>query len=891
MTKVIPKMTPERWQQVKDIFDRAVERSPASRISFIRECCCGDDELRKEVESLLASDTETGSLLENPLIGQATVASPPDRPAPSPADDDSFGLYVPVRVLGEGGMGTVYLARQQRPIRREVALKVVKRGMDSRQVLERFEIERQALALMDYPNVARVLDAGTSQRGRPYFVMEFVDGVPITQYCDRQALSTRERLQLFIPVCNALQHAHKKGIIHRDVKPSNILVTEVDGKPVPKVIDFGIARATDQRSAESEAFTLAGQIIGTPEYMSPEQASLDNRDIDTGTDVYSLGMVLYELLVGSLPLDMKALRKIAFAEVLRAIRETPVPKPTARITQMGADAEGMAQHRSTNAGQLRRDLSGDLDSIVMKAIDKDRHCRYGSASDFAADIERFLKSEPVLAGPPGAAYQMRKFVVRHKRPVAAAAAVVLALVAGIIATTLEARRAVAAEVRAQQERNSALEQQRRADNEAAIATAVNDFLRNDLLSQASPNSQARPDIKPDPDLRVRTALDRAAARITGKFDARPLVEASIRLTIGSTYSDLGQYSEAQRELARSLDLRRRVLGEDHPDTLAAMYALGSLYFDQRKHAEAEAFLNQVLEVRRRVLGEEHPDTLAAMGSLARLYRRQGKYAQGETLLTKELGVRRRLLGENHLETLGAMGDLAYFCQVQGKYAQAERLATETLQVERRVLGDEHPATLASMIALAYLYQVQGKFTQAEPLYVKGLELSRRVLGGGHPSTLVAVNGLGDLYQQQSKYGQAEQLLTRGLEVSRTKFGPDDATTTDMKATLGAVWLYQRKYVDAEALLRESMRDYPKLPDGWQRYRVQSWLGGSLAGQRKYAEAESLLLSGYRGMAQRVGATPAELEHAGDRIVKLYLDWGKPEQAAEWQAKLKSRPLL
>jgi WD40 repeat protein/serine/threonine protein kinase len=465
-------MTPERWQQVKAIFDQAVDREPASRAAFLRERCGNDEELQREVESLLASDQETGSLLENPLIGQATVASP--LPAPSPADGDSFGPYIPVRVLGEGGMGTVYLARQQQPIRREVALKVVKLGMDSRQVLERFEIERQALALMDYPNVARVLDAGTSQRGRPYFVMEYVDGVPITQYCDRHALGTRERLQLFIPVCKALQHAHKKGIIHRDVKPSNILVTEVDGKPVPKVIDFGIARATDQRSAESEAFTLAGQIIGTPEYMSPEQASLDSRDIDTGTDVYSLGIVLYELLVGALPLDMKALRKIAFGEVLRAIRETPVPKPTARITQMGDAAEGMARQRSTDPGQLRRDLSGDLDSIVMKAIDKDRHCRYGSASDFAADIERFLKCEPVLAGPPGAAYRMRKFAVRHKLPVAAAAAVALALIAGIITTTWEARVAGQQRTVAIGEKAEAESQRVRAEQQATEAAKQRD---------------------------------------------------------------------------------------------------------------------------------------------------------------------------------------------------------------------------------------------------------------------------------------------------------------------------------------------------------------------------------------------------------------------------------
>jgi eukaryotic-like serine/threonine-protein kinase len=448
-------VTPERWQQIKYIFDRAVECDAASRPGFLREQCGDDEELRKEVESLLASDPETGSLLHNPLLETGTDAAASHPAVSWPPADDSFGPYVPVRNIGEGGMGTVYLARQQYPIRREVALKVVKLGMDSRQVLERFESERQALALMEYPNVARVLDAGTSERGRPYFVMEYVDGVPITHYCDRKTLNTRERLQLFIPVCNALQHAHKKGIIHRDVKPSNVLVTEVDGKPVPKVIDFGIARATDQRAVEGETFTLAGQIVGTPEYMSPEQASIDSRDIDTGTDVYSLGVVLYELLVGTLPVDIKAPRKISLGEVLRAIRETPVPKPTVRITQMGAAAQALARQRGTDPNQLKRDLSGDLDSIVMKAIEKDRHCRYASASEFAGDIERYLRSEPVLAGPPGTAYRMRKFVVRHKRPVAAALAVVLALIGGMITTTWQARVAGQQRTEAEKQRGQA----------------------------------------------------------------------------------------------------------------------------------------------------------------------------------------------------------------------------------------------------------------------------------------------------------------------------------------------------------------------------------------------------------------------------------------------------
>ena len=454
-------MTPERWQLVKDIFDCALEHSPESRLAYIRERCGDDEELRCEVESLLSSDDETGSLLDNPLLETVADAVAAFRYSDqSTPPDDSFGPYVPMRILGEGGMGTVYLALQQEPIRREVALKVVKLGVNGRQVLERFEIERKALAMMDHPNIARVFDAGTSGSGRPYFVMEYVDGVAITQYCDRKSLGTRERLELFVQVCQALQHAHRKGIIHRDVKPSNILVAEVDGRPTPKVIDFGIARATEQRDVERESFTLAGQILGTPEYMSPEQANLDSRDIDTGTDVYSLGVVLYELLVGALPLDVRAMRKLALAEILRAIRETPVPKPTVRITQMGAAAEELARRRGAGPGQLKRELSGDLDWIVMKAIEKDRHCRYGSASEFAADIERYLKNEPVLAGEPGRIYRARKFVRRHKLTVGTTALVAASLVIGIVMSTWQAEVARMqqhrAELRSQEVRSIAL---------------------------------------------------------------------------------------------------------------------------------------------------------------------------------------------------------------------------------------------------------------------------------------------------------------------------------------------------------------------------------------------------------------------------------------------------
>jgi len=347
-------MTSDRWKQIKAVLDEVAACDPASRDSVLRERLADDRDLRGDIETLLI-DAANGSGPEADAMEATTVALPS---AVSPALDDTYGPYVPLRRLGEGGMGTVYLAHQEQPIRREVALKVVKLGMDSRQVLDRFEVERQTLALLEHPHVARVLDAGTSMRGRPYFVMEFVNGVPIDRYCDRNALGVRERLKLFVPVCAAIQHAHQKGIIHRDVKPSNILIAEIDGSPVPKVIDFGIARATNSRRAEHDAFTVVGQIIGTPEYMSPEQADLDTLDIDTTTDIYSLGIVLYELLVGALPLDRGKLRKLPSSEVIRAIRETPIPRPSQNYAdgRRGSRSGPPAGQRSRTAqtGAVRR---------------------------------------------------------------------------------------------------------------------------------------------------------------------------------------------------------------------------------------------------------------------------------------------------------------------------------------------------------------------------------------------------------------------------------------------------------------------------------------------------------------------------------------------------------
>ena len=469
-----------------------------------------------------------------------------------------IGRYHLLQRIGEGGMGEVWLAEQKEPVRRRVALKLVKAGMSSREVIARFESERQALAVMDHPAIAKVFDAGSTPQGAPYFVMEYVAGVPITAYCDNHRLSTRERLELFMHVCEGVQHAHQKAIIHRDLKPSNILVTEVDGKPAPKIIDFGVAKALTQKLSAEAMFTRVGAMIGTPEYMSPEQASSAGEDIDTRTDVYSLGVIFYELLAGVPPLD---LRKGTLEEFLRKLREDDAPKPSSRLrTQDPATSTELARKRHTEPRTLAKQMRGELDAIALKALEKDRSRRYGSPSDFAADIGRYLRNEAVLAVPPSVAYRARKFARRYRVALVTACAFVLVLVAAAVIS---------------------IRQSIRANREAAVAQAVDDFLQNDLLGQASAYKQS----KPDPKITVRDVLDRAAQRIQGKFEKQPEVEAAIRGTIGQTYEDLGLYPEAQSQLERALDLQRRALGAKNPETLKTMSRLGRLAWLQGKYSE------------------------------------------------------------------------------------------------------------------------------------------------------------------------------------------------------------------------------------------------------------------------------------------------------------------
>jgi len=814
-------MTPERHDQMQRIFEVAADLNGAERHAYLHEVCAGDTDLREEIEKLLAADEEQ-ALVDHSNVANSTTLSTLESVS---ENVDRIGRYRLLQKIGEGGMGEVWMAEQVEPVRRRVALKLVKAGMNSREVIARFESERQALALMDHPAIAKVFDAGSTPEGAPYFVMEYVAGVSITAYCDDHKLSTHQRLALFVQVCEGVQHAHQKAIIHRDLKPSNILVAEVDGRPVPKIIDFGVAKALGQKLTADTMFTRLGAIIGTPEYMSPEQANSSGEDIDTRTDVYSLGVIFYELLAGTPPLN---LRKIAFHEFLRRLREEEPSKPSTKIRTQDPDTSAeVARKRQSEPLTLARQISGDLDSIALMALEKDRSRRYGSPSDFASDIGRYLKNEPVVAVPPSAGYRARKFARRYRTALVTVCAFVLVLL-------LAAAISIWQSIRATKQRD-------RADAEAAVAQAINDFLQNDLLAQASTDTQSGSNTKLDPHLEVRTALDRAAARIAGKFDKLPAVEAAIRDTIGQTYIDLGLYPAARIQLERARDLRRTQLGAKDPRTLKTVSRLGVVALNQGEYPRAEASLRETLDIQRHVLGPEHPDTLSSMQGLARAYLEEGKYPQAEALYGEILRIRQRVLGPEHRDTLRSTINLALIYDDQGKYAQAEAFESKVLEIARRTMGPEDSTTLNSMNGLANIYGEQGKYAQAEALHSQALEIRQRVSGPDHPDTLDALDNLAVDYTSQGKFAQAEPIQVEALEIYRRVRGPEHPHTMMCMQNLATTYAAEGKFAQAEALMRETLEVRRRVLGPEHRYTLRSMeeLAATYTAQGKYAQAEAL----------------------------------------------------
>ena len=914
-----------RWADAERILDEVLDGAAPDRLAQARALCGADTELASVVERLLAAEdsglepANVAALVDNALREDTPAVELPT----------TIGPFRVLGELGRGGMGRVLLAIREGPgASPRVAVKLLDPYVTASDARRRFERERETLARLEHPNIARLHDGGVTADGVPFLVMEYVEGVPIDRYCGQFTLSIEARLMLVRQVCLAVEFAHSRLVVHRDLKPANVLV-DVHGQV--KLLDFGIAKWLDDLEADAHMTQPADRVL-TPSHAAPEQFTGDH--ITAATDVYQLGLLMYELMTGRRP---HATEGRTPDDVRRAVCDTETARPSDAPTPR----------------TLARRLAGDLDAIVLKALRKDPRERYPTVEALRRDIDDHLAHRPVAARRGTTAYALRKYVRRHRTGLAAAAVILIASTAGVVVSSWMAVRASRAE---------------------RVAQAVNDFLQNDVLAQASANQQAGPSTKPDPDLKVRAALDRAAGRIEGKFSAQPQVEAAIRQTIGNTYKDLGLYPEAQGQVERAIELRRHALGEEHPDTLGSMsslteilymrgkYAqletlsakllavrrrvlgdqhsdtaltlnnlgvaymmqgkysqadalhtkalevqrrvlgedhketlhtmsnLASLYLRQGNNAQAETFFSKVLEARRRVQGEEHPDTLIGMNNLGLAYSRQGKYAQAEPLYTKVLEIQRRVLGEEHSATLISMNNVAQLYRSQGKYAEEETLRSKVLEAQRRTLGEDHPITLSIMTSLATLYTIQGKYAQAEALFTKALAVGRRVQGEENPTTLFTKYRLADLYRNQGKYGPAEALLAKVVESRRHVLGEEHPDTLNTLLTLGHVRLLQQNYIGAGITLRDALKVYEKArPDTWQRYDCQSLLGASLAGQRKYDEAEPLLLSGYEGMIQRESTMPASdremLKEAGNSIVKLYQSWGKPEKAAEWRQRL------
>ena len=788
-------MTIKAWEQVKELLHQAMQLAPEQRAPFLDKACSSDVALRAEVESLLLA----GQGVPASFLQSAPAGGESDRidPAGGLEAGQIFAQYFQlVRKLGEGGMGQIWLAEQISPVHRQVALKLIKAGMFDETVVQRFQAERQSLAIMDHPAIAKVFDAGSTPAGQPYFVMEYVPGSPITSYCDQKRLPPRERLALLVKVCEGVQHAHHKAIIHRDLKPSNILVVEVDGKPVPRIIDFGIAKAISQQSAGETLMTRAGGMVGTPGYMSPEQADPSVPEIDTRTDVYSLGVVLYELLTGVLPFDVKQWKAKPFHEVLRQLHEDDPPSPSTRINR-DPDSTAAA-NRTTDPRQLASLLRGDLDCITLKALEKDRSRRYGTPSELSADIGRYLRNEPVTARPASAGYRAKKYVQRHKFGVGAVTAMALLLIAFGVMQAVQLHRITGERDRANGERDR--------------ATRVTDFMTG--MFKVSDPSEARGN-----SVTAREILDKASKDMGTGLAKDPEVQSQMMEVMARTYTNLGLYARAHELAKGALDVQLRLLGPNDPKTLESMAQLGWILDREGHYPEAEKLERQALADQRRVLGPEAPLTLETTDRLAFVLLHEGHYDETEQLERQAIEIGTRTLGPESAQTLQSMQNLGGVLWSQARYAEAEQEYRQLLDVTRRVNGRNYPQTLAAMNNLALSVEAQGRLAEAEPLYREALDAYRRVLGPEHQTTLLATENFAELLANEGHLAEAEKLDREALGIWVRTVGPEHPGTLWSQSNLAAVLLKEGHVHEAEKLQRETLATQLRVRTPRPRYLV------------------------------------------------------------------------
>ena len=687
--------------------------------------------------------------------------------------------------IGEGGMGSVFVAEQVDPVKRKVALKVIRLGLNSKRVLARFEAERQALALMEHPNIARILDGGTTTDGQPYFVMELVHGVPINEFCDSNKLGLKERLNLFVDVCSAVQHAHQKGIIHRDLKPSNILVAEYDDQFVPKVIDFGLAKALDsnQLLTDQTDATQIGQIVGTFKYMSPEQAEADSMDIDTRADIYSLGIILYEILTGSTPLDQDSLRDQAVLKVLELIRDETPLLPSQKFQSSTDSASTISALRQIEPSRLSQILQGDLDWVVMKALEKERHRRYETASGFAEDIQRYLNDEPVIARPPSTSYKMQKWVRKNRRLVASLATIATLLLVCIVGTSWFAFRANQFAQSELVQRNIANEKTKEALDQKQIADRArkaaedsanrsNEVLKivSKSFKSANPYEGGRADM-----LAKEVLLNAEKVMDQSKLDE--LGKAELLETLTVSFRGLGEFDSAISSAKRQLKIYRKNFGNENELTANALNSLGNGFYSNGKYQEALPVLTEAVSIRKKVLGKDHSETIGSIGSLANVFEGLGNTAKTIELREESLELCEKHFGLESESALNAMNNLAASYNQVGDAGKATELLAKSVVVAKKVLGEEHRRTLIAMQNLAVCHARAGDLDEATRILVQAIESMNKKLGEDHPDTLAASNLLSNIYYLAGKYEKALELAEQAYQKVKTKLGEKHPETT------------------------------------------------------------------------------------------------------------------